>query len=1093
MDLFEALKVTFTLPEKFLLNTKVGRNPIKHLLVRKQVIEAQLKDSEHKGYFELVTSLKSPLDVIYLKNPAVKGRCPESVPSLKAKQPFEVAGISPDTIFQWEQFPEIDHSLTPFEICQSWQGQFLFKEEDTDNGVVGLRRPQLGALHGISAYFATDKEVDPATVVLPTGTGKTETMLATMVYQRCEKILVIVPSDSLRTQIANKFITLGYLPELGITPDDIKLPIVAMLRTGIRTIEEADELSAQSNVIIATSSVLSSGSPEAVDRLCSNCSHLFVDEAHHISAKSWLDVRERFNGKKVIQFTATPFRNDKQALGGRIIYNYTMGEAQRAGYFTHVDLLPVEEYYEDQMDRVIAEAAIHRLRSDLDNGLDHLMMARTNNKQRAESLLDLYQGIAGDFNPIVVHSGHSKTEIRTRLNNLLIKQSKIVICVDMLGEGYDLPNLKIAALHDHHKSLAVTLQFIGRFTRVSHSERLGQASVVMNVADPSVEGDLQNLYSIGADWDSVLRRLSENRIGREVRLQEVIDALKQKGDLHNQLSLWNLEPSFSSMLFQTTCDEWQPEQFTKHLPKFEEHWHAIADNERLLVVLAVQKDKVKWGAYKDLKDTNYKLLIAHWDEERKALFIYSNDYKIFRVEKMAEAVCGGECELLSGEKIFNVFNGIEYPLARNLGAAQNGAISFTQYFGPNVTDGLSLIEKSQSSLSNIAALGYEAGNRVVWGCSQRKGKVWSPQKAGSLADWLEWAQNAWDKINTSQADEQNITKNFLRPELLLAPHGSHPLSAQWGEQLLSTFEDKVEVFFNDNPIPLYMVDLMTDGVEEDGSARLVFTCDHVRSVYKLVIDDDSTSFGYGYELIEGEPISIKRGNGEAIPLFDYMVTDPVTVYYVDSSFSYNNRIVIVGENIGLYSKDEIEVFDWTGTNIRKESMGYTCDQKSIQWRYSEHIRDDYDVVINDDGSGESADLVGLKLMGNEIIMTLIHAKYSGSDESGARLKDLYEVCGQAQRSVRWKHFNLTYFYKHIKRRQEKWVASGYTRFLKGSIGDLAAIKDKSRTIPIKFHVEIVQPGLSKGLINAEGLKLLGSTELYIKKTTLADLRVVGSE
>jgi hypothetical protein len=123
----------------------------------------------------------------------------------------------------------------------------------------------------------------------------------------------------------------------------------------------------------------------------------------------------------------------------------------------------------------------------------------------------------------------------------------------------------------------------------------------------------------------------------------------------------------------------------------------------------------------------------------------------------------------------------------------------------------------------------------------------------------------------------------------------------------------------------------------------------------------------------------------------------------------------------------------------------------------------------------------------------VHAKYSGSDEPGRRLKDLYEVCGQAQRSVRWKHFNLTYFYKHIKRRQEQWRSRGYSRFLKGSIKDLAAIKDKSRTTPIKFHVVIVQPGLSKEQINDEGLKLLGSTALYVKKTTMADLSVIGSE
>ena len=461
---------------------------------------------------------------------------------------------------------------------------------------------------------------------------------------------------------------------------------------------------------MATTSVLSACSDAALNALCEACSHLFVDEAHHISANSWQTIREKFKDKRVVQFTATPFRNDKKSLGGKIVYNYTMGEAQRAGYFTNVNLLPVEEYYPDLIDFAIAEKAIQQLRADISNGLDHLLMARTSNKHRADELFGLYQSLAPDLDPIVVHSGHSRGDVKKRLDTLLAKKSKIVICVDMLGEGYDLPNLKIAALHDHHKSLAVTLQFIGRFTRVNQYQNLGQATVVMNVADPAVEGELQHLYSIGADWDSVLRRLSEGRIAREVRLQELVDALKEKGDLHDQISLWNLEPSCSAMLFKTSCDNWSPERYEENLPKFDEHWHAIADDESLLVVLAVQSSSVRWGSYKDLKDTNYKILIAHWDSDRSALFVFTNDYKAFRVEKLASTISNEMCELVSGDKVFNVFNGIEYPLARNLGASQIGAISFTQYFGPNVTEGLSLIEASQSSLSNIAALGM---NRAI--------------------------------------------------------------------------------------------------------------------------------------------------------------------------------------------------------------------------------------------------------------------------------------------------------------------------------------------------------------------------------------------
>lgn len=1092
MDFFDPLIIKITLPAKASSTKKVGGNFVHKLFFRTTTVDAQIKNANFQGYFELSTGLKPPFDLIYLKDPNAKGKCPDGLASIKAKQPFTLDSWSHDIELIWEQFPEANFSTEPREINKLWQGKFQFKEEDSAQNYPGLRKPQLGALHAIAGYFATDLQVEPATVVLPTGTGKTETMLATMVYQRCEKILIIVPSDSLRSQISKKFINLGYLPELSVVPKSIALPNVAIIKKGIKLAEEASQLAEASNVLIATTSVLSAFSEEALNALCSSCSHLFVDEAHHISASSWQAIRERFKNKRVAQFTATPFRNDKKSLGGKIVYNYTMGEAQRAGYFTNVNLLAVEEYYSDLSDRAIAERAIKQLRTDLSDGFDHLLMARTSDRHRAEHLIAIYNELAAELYPIVVHSSYSKTQVKSRLDKLLNRQSKIVICVDMLGEGYDLPNLKIAALHDHHKSLAVTLQFIGRFTRINQDQKLGNASVVMNVADPNVEGELQHLYSAGADWDSVLRRLSEGRIAREVRLQEVVDALKDKGDLHDQISLWNLEPSCSVMLFKTTCEKWFPERYIDNMPKFDECWHAIAENENLLVVLAVQASTVRWGNYKDLKDTNYKILIAHWDPDRSALFVHSNDYKAFRVETMVNAICEDNCELVSGEKVFNIFNGIEYPLARNLGASQIGAISFTQYFGPNVTDGLSLIETSQSSLSNIAALGYESGNRVIWGCSQRKGKVWSPQKGGSITDWCEWVKRAWDKIFSSPPDPNNLTRNFLRPVPLLEPYGEYPISAQWGEYLLTAFEDKVEFHFGNDSAHLYSVDVRTDGKFDDGNVRLVFSTDNISSEYKLCIVGKTRPKGYAYELISGTEVYVKRGESDPLSLSEYMEIDPVMIQYADGSFSYNAHIVHVSQNIGLYERGEIVAFNWQGTDIKKESMSYDRDQESIQWRWFSEIQEDYDVVINDDGKGESADLVALKILDDCIVLTLIHCKYSGSDESGARLKDLYEVCGQAQRCIRWKHLNLSYLYHHIKRREEQWRSRNYSRFLKGTLRDLAALKERSRTTPIRFNVVIVQPGLKVSQINDEGLKLLGSTALYIKKTTMADLAVIGS-
>lgn len=95
---------------------------------------------------------------------------------------------------------------------ETWLNGFRYVGEDeAGEGRIGLRRPQLGALHAIHAHWSTSNDV--ATVVMPTGTGKTETMLATLVSARCKRVLVLVPTDALRTQIAQKFFTMGILKD----------------------------------------------------------------------------------------------------------------------------------------------------------------------------------------------------------------------------------------------------------------------------------------------------------------------------------------------------------------------------------------------------------------------------------------------------------------------------------------------------------------------------------------------------------------------------------------------------------------------------------------------------------------------------------------------------------------------------------------------------------------------------------------------------------------------------------------------------------------------------------------------------------------
>jgi len=101
-------------------------------------------------------------------------------------------------------------------VLNGWRGAFEFREERRDGDRVietGLRPPQIGALFGVLSHWKTSSL--PATVVMPTGTGKTETMLALLARERLSRLLVIVPTGALRDQIGDKFVSMGLLKQLG--------------------------------------------------------------------------------------------------------------------------------------------------------------------------------------------------------------------------------------------------------------------------------------------------------------------------------------------------------------------------------------------------------------------------------------------------------------------------------------------------------------------------------------------------------------------------------------------------------------------------------------------------------------------------------------------------------------------------------------------------------------------------------------------------------------------------------------------------------------------------------------------------------------
>jgi len=114
------------------------------------------------------------------------------------------------------------------DILKSWKNGLNLKQEDIENGEPGLRNPQIGAVYSILSHWTHSNEV--GTIVMPTGTGKTETMLSVLVMAQVNKLLIIVPTDPLRKQISEKFINLGLLNTLGLLDSKVLFPVVGIIK-----------------------------------------------------------------------------------------------------------------------------------------------------------------------------------------------------------------------------------------------------------------------------------------------------------------------------------------------------------------------------------------------------------------------------------------------------------------------------------------------------------------------------------------------------------------------------------------------------------------------------------------------------------------------------------------------------------------------------------------------------------------------------------------------------------------------------------------------------------------------------------------------
>jgi superfamily II DNA or RNA helicase len=145
---------------------------------------------------------------------------------------------------------------------------------------------------------------------------------------------------------------------LGNLSGEASNPLVGVMTKRPRDISELDLLT-QCNVVLTTMSAINDGTAAPLGpEIAARVGTLIVDEAHHIGAEGWAAFREHFAEKRVLQFTATPYRRDGKLVDGKVIYSYPLQRAQQDGYFKKITFEPVYEIDDDEADRAIANAGV---------------------------------------------------------------------------------------------------------------------------------------------------------------------------------------------------------------------------------------------------------------------------------------------------------------------------------------------------------------------------------------------------------------------------------------------------------------------------------------------------------------------------------------------------------------------------------------------------------------------------------------------------------------------------------------------------------------------------------------------------------------
>jgi superfamily II DNA or RNA helicase len=967
------------------------------------------------------------------------------------------------------------------------------------------RRPQLGALGAILASWSLGRP-EPTLVSIPTGSGKTAVALAApfLLSSSPRRVLVLAPSQQLRRQLAEHFQSYTQLIARGVLPSGGG----ANVREIVGRVENWADLEPFDVVVGLPNSV----SPVHYEVSVAPPKELFdlviVDEAHHAPARTWLALLDHFPAPALL-LTATPKRRDGQRIPGSLDFYYPLRRAMEEGIYQPIEpaLLPPGASRRESDER-IAAAATSTLGED--RHASSILLVRAGNVQRLTELREIYHEAGLELS--VLHNGLSKSSQNTIVDGMRAGRIRAVGVVGMLGEGFDLPAIRIVAYHDKHKSLPATVQLIGRLARVD--ARFPQPSRLVTVNDidvyPELRGVLRELYEEDADWSLILPGLLDAEVAREQADRSFAAGLPES---ISEIDPLQLAPIKRALVYELPAD-WEPPFLRDLAVEFGVGgpllggrilYSGVVESAGMLVVVVRYIDRPRWSTDPALADTRYELHVAIFRKAPRrdlpGLFLLNTDRPGARrtLERLlgldAAATLAGPDRL--GPYLDSLDRGSVSSVGiRSTNAATRGRATYRNYMGSGVDRGIRSVDVARSALGHAMFQVRTATGAANAGAAIEKSKIWMTVY-GPLRELSEWADETarllWFPQQTAQGP---LLPGVERGHRLEAWPRSRPLAAEMSphllglglvlrgpEGVLGPIED-LDLYVNRDPTE-------TLGEIEESDAQILAMvgvlndrdAGQERCIWRGSVDPSG-------RVIAEQDVEVQRGFGAAQLLSEVLEQAPPTIYFLDGTTTigpvrYDSRRASSSFDLSALRTTLWDDVDITA-ETRATAAGREAGTVSIHEHLEGYLRDlprlgERRWILCNDGSGEIADyLVIEELASGEIALSLWHAKAASGSSPSVRIADFQVVVAQAIRSR--SSLPSTGLWAALGRRLGGTESPAAT--LVGGSDDVLVLRHRlglevdddrpdtpspwTRSLPaIRGTIGIAQPGLSAGRLRDE--------------------------